>query len=96
MGFASVEDLFYDGDRLRSAIKSGERLTSFDWCRTVLSTEIAFASDLMGSGTDWKFTTGLADEESLRLLRQVQRKLPREVYEVIGENLGTRPPRGNA
>lgn len=93
MGFDSVAALFRESDRLIPAIESGQPLSALDWCRAVLATEIVFASNLMGSGHDWMFTTGLSDEESLNLLRKVQRKMPRDVYATIGNGLGTRPAR---
>jgi hypothetical protein len=46
-----------------------------DWARILLATEIVFASDLMGSGTEWRTTTGMTDEETINLLRGIQRKL---------------------
>ena len=36
-----------------------------------------FASDVVGSGLDWRITSGISDEESVGLLRGLQRKLPR-------------------
>ncbi len=42
-----------------------------------MSTEVVFASDVVGSGLDWPITTGITDEETIRLLRGLQRKLPR-------------------
>ena len=42
--------------------------------RAVL-TELVFASDLVGSGVDWATTTGFNDDETIRLLRSIQRKL---------------------
>lgn len=90
MGFADLDDLYSgEGERLWLAIGAEEALTAFDWCRILLATEIAFASNLIGAGRDWIFTAGLSDEDSLRLLRKVQRKMPREVYGVIGRQLGT-------
>lgn len=78
-----------DGERLLRSLEAGEPLTALDWCRAVLATEIVFASNLMGSGHDWMFTTGLSDERSIVLLRQIQRKLPSEVHSLIGTGFGT-------
>ena len=80
-GGDSVAELFRESDRLIPAVESGQPLSALDWCRVVLATEIVFASDLMGSGHDWMFTTGLSDEESLTLLRKIQRKMRRDVYD---------------
>ncbi|MFD2091298.1 hypothetical protein [Blastococcus deserti] len=51
-------------------------LTRRDWARALLATEIVFASNLVGSGLDWSSTTGLSDEETIALLRTLQRKIP--------------------
>jgi hypothetical protein len=77
MGFGSAEDLLTEGRRLRDFIRSGQPLSRRDWRRTLAATEIAFASDVFGSGWDWSITTGLSDEETIRLLRSLQRKIAR-------------------
>jgi len=89
MGFHSVQDLFDSGKRLRSAINSGEPLAASEWLRVLLATEIVFASNGIGSGLDWSITTGMSDEESLTLLRSVQRKLG-GVGNLLGLAFGTR------
>ncbi len=43
----------------------------------LLAVEIVFASDVVGSGLDWATTSGIPDEESIAILRRLQRKLPR-------------------
>lgn len=91
MGFLSVQDLLLDGKRLHDAVKAGHPLSSTDWFRVVLATEIAFASDLVGSGRDWSITTGVSDEQSLRTLRGIQRKLTQEIRRVSGSGVGTLP-----
>ncbi|MEM9204186.1 MAG: hypothetical protein AAGC53_21310, partial [Actinomycetota bacterium] len=35
-------------------------------------TEFVFISNVFGSGRDWHITTGFSDEDSIRLLREVQ------------------------
>lgn len=64
--------------------------------RVLLATEISFASDLVGSGHDWMFTTGLSDEETLGVVRRIQRKMPKEVYAVVGIGIGTSPKRSTS
>ncbi|MEU7874785.1 hypothetical protein [Dactylosporangium sp. NPDC049140] len=34
-------------------------------------------SDVVGSGLDWRFTSGFSDAETIEVLRGLQRKLPR-------------------
>ncbi|MEW2382598.1 hypothetical protein AB0873_11010 [Micromonospora sp. NPDC047707] len=78
MGFVSMEDLWRgEGRRLRAALDRGEPLTRSQWRKALLATEIVFASAVVGSGWDWSITTGLSDEETIKLLRVVQRKVAR-------------------
>jgi hypothetical protein len=92
MGFLDQADLFRQCDRIITELEADRPLLAFDWARTVLATEIVFASDLVGSGVEWSITTGLSDEDTVRTLRGLQRKLPGPVRAVIGSELGTRPP----
>jgi hypothetical protein len=75
MGFAGVEDLEVQARRLREALKDSIPLAAADWTRALAATEVAFASNVLGSGLDWSSTVGLSDETTIRLLRQLQRKL---------------------
>lgn len=75
MGFADVTDLLNKGRHLAAAIKNREPLTGHNWRRTLTATEIAFVSDVYGSGWDWSITSGLSDETTIRLLRAIQRKI---------------------
>ncbi|WP_433277622.1 hypothetical protein ACQPZA_01270 [Pseudonocardia xinjiangensis] len=78
MGFVSKEDLWRgEGRRLREALDHGEPLTRPQWWKALLATEIVFSSTVVGAGWDWTITTGLPDEETIKLLREVQRKLAR-------------------
>ena len=43
--------------------------------RSLLMTEVVFASDVVGSGMEWTITTGLTDQETIATLRGLQRKL---------------------
>ena len=92
MGFKDQDDLFRDGDRLVEALESREPMTPRDWARAILATEIVFVSNLVGSGCDWSITTGFSDADTLKTLREIQRKVPSTVYAVFGRELGTRPP----
>jgi hypothetical protein len=76
MGFLSSEDLWQGaGSQLQKALRRGEHLTRQDWQRTPLATEIVFASAVVGAGWDWSITTGLSDEQTIKLLRTIQRKV---------------------
>ncbi|MDT3395093.1 hypothetical protein RKE29_00195 [Streptomyces sp. B1866] len=90
MGFSSLAELLRESKRIRSALAQGEGLEPVDWARVLLATEVAFVSDVVGSGHDWSITTGFSDEEAVKILRSVQRKLARTVLPLIGHYLGTR------
>jgi hypothetical protein len=91
LGFGSVQSLLDETDRLVRALDSGQPLSRLDWLRVLLATEVVFASNTLGSGTDWSTTTGLADDETIQLLRAVQRTLTGKVVGLIGQGFGTRP-----
>jgi hypothetical protein len=75
IGFRDVADLLSEGHRIADDLLAGRSLTTSDWRRALLATEVVFVSDVLGSGIDWSITTGLKDDETLRMLRSVQRKL---------------------
>ncbi|MDR7166167.1 hypothetical protein J2X12_004221 [Pseudarthrobacter oxydans] len=75
MGFRDIKDLLKEGCRIGADISEGRPLTYADWHRALLATEIVFASDVVGSGVDCSTTTGLEDEETIRMLRSLQRKI---------------------
>lgn len=77
MGFQDREQLSTHVGRLMAALDAGEALTTEDWQRVLVATEVVFASDVFGSGLDWPITTGFTDVETVAHLRAVQRKLPR-------------------
>ncbi len=91
LGFEGLDDFDRERPRLKESIESNWPLSRLDWARVLLATEIVFASDVVGSGHDWVFTVGLSDDETLRFLRTIQRKLTGEVRPVLGRGLGTRP-----
>jgi hypothetical protein len=67
-------------------------MTREDWRRTLLATEIVFASDVVGAGTDWPVTTGLSDQETVAALRAIQKKIGRALYRA-GPTADKRPRR---
>ncbi|MGL5824757.1 MAG: hypothetical protein ACRCYU_08050 [Nocardioides sp.] len=77
MGFRSVADLVVEAFRLADVVHDGRPLPEADWVRVLFATEIAFASDVVGSGLDWTSTVGMSDVRTVQLLRSLQRKLPR-------------------
>lgn len=81
MGFSSGDRLPVEARTLRDRIDAGEALQPDDARRVLLAVEIVFASDVVGSSQDWRHTTGLSDEESIGLLRGIQRKAGRARYQ---------------
>ncbi|MFE4195600.1 hypothetical protein ACFRJ9_07030 [Paenarthrobacter sp. NPDC056912] len=75
MGFGGVDDLFAEGERIAAFIHAGRSLTKADWRRALLATEIVFVSSTVGAGLDWSIVTGYQDDETIRILRAIQRKL---------------------
>ena len=77
MGFTSAARMSSEAWELWERIEAGEALTATDWRQVLLAVEVVFASDVVGSGLDWRITSGISDEESIAVLRGLQRKLPR-------------------
>jgi hypothetical protein len=94
MGFRSVDDLFQQGQHLMDAIGEGDPLSRRDWTRVLVATEFVFSSLVFGAAWDWAIVA-LPDDESFRILRQVQRKLHEGRCLVGSHIIGTRPPRMN-
>ncbi|WP_299532822.1 hypothetical protein [uncultured Streptomyces sp.] len=92
MGFDGADDLQSRSVAIRSALLADEALDPLDWARALMSTELAFASDVVGSGYEWSTSTGWADDITIRVLRSIQLKLIRTVAPLVGSRLGTRPP----
>ena len=92
MGFDSIKDINVQAKRLFPAIRNGMPLSRLDWDRTLLATEIAFASSVIGAAGDWSIVTGVSDGDTLALLRQVQRKLNRGLLRAA-RSFGTRATR---
>ena len=75
MGFLGTNDFYAQRQRIRAVLADGDSLSMEDWRRALVATEIVFASDVVGSGLDWPTTTGLSDENTIRTLRGLQRKI---------------------
>jgi hypothetical protein len=77
MGFSGADSLSREAWALWERIEAGDALTAGECRQVLLAVEIVFASDVVGSGLDWRITSGIADEDSITILRGLQRKLPR-------------------
>ena len=77
MGFIDAAALPRDAWGLWEHIDRSSSLAAEDWRRVLLAVEVVFVSDVVGSGLDWRFTSGFSDAETIEVLRGLQRKLPR-------------------
>lgn len=75
LGLASWDEFGRLTVRLENAVAAGEALSSLDWARVLLLTEITWASNLIGAGLDFTTMTRFSDVEALHLLRGLQRKI---------------------
>jgi hypothetical protein len=62
-------------DRLRAAITAKEPLSDLDWARALFLAEVSWASNLVAAGLDFALVTSISDEEAVKLLRSIQRKI---------------------
>ncbi len=77
-------------ERLLPEMDARQPLSRLDWLRVLLATEVVFASDVMGSGSEWPITVGVSDADTILMLRGLQRKIGREVRRLVGKGFGTR------
>ena len=75
MGFESVEGLYREGERIAEQLRNGGMLSPADLARALIATEFVFASDYYGAGWDWENVTGFSDTDTIKRLREVQRKV---------------------
>ncbi len=76
LGFKDIDDLQVEGERIAHDIGAGRALTRRDWSRALLSAEVIFGSDLIGTGSEWTSIQGGTDAEWLGTLRRLRHKLP--------------------
>jgi len=75
MGFSGADDLCDQGQRLAIAIRAGRPLSGPDWVRALATAEIAFASDVLGTGLEWTVINGGQETHWFEVLRGLQTKL---------------------
>jgi hypothetical protein len=75
MGFASREEIHSEGKRIRATLAEGEPMSKRDWARALVATEFVFASYYYGAAGDWEAVTTWTDEQTLPVLRGLQRTL---------------------
>ena len=75
IGYRDTADLRAHRSSLLAEVKARRPLSRRDWRRLQIATEITFASQYYGAGSDWEICSTLDDATTIKLLRQVQRKL---------------------
>jgi hypothetical protein len=75
LGVSTADEFDNLLDRLRRAIWDRKPMSYLDWARAQLLVEMCWASDMIGSGTE--FTYSYRDELAAPLMRSIQRKLGR-------------------
>jgi hypothetical protein len=77
MGFVQLDAFGQDTIDLRRALECRAPLSRRDWQKILIATEIVFASDVVGAGLDWPIVTGFRGDQTIALLRGLQRQMPR-------------------
>ena len=76
IGFADVETMHADGQRIREALRNRRPLSKRDLQRALIATEIVWASNFYGAAFEWEIVAaGWDDQRTLETLRQLQRRL---------------------
>lgn len=75
IGYRDTAELRDHWKTLLDAVKARGPLAQRDWRRAQVATEITFAGGYYGAASDWEACSMLDDVTTIRLLRQVQRKL---------------------
>lgn len=91
IGFTSVHDSEEQRKRIELLLQEGNELLPIDWARALLTTEIAFISNAVGEGDEWGTITGIRDEQAIKTLRSIQRKLMRISLPLVRSGFGARP-----
>jgi hypothetical protein len=87
LGIAGSDEFASLTDRLGQAVRRGDPLSGLDWARALFLTELSFGSDLAGAGVEFSYVSH-SDEDGIKLLRSIQRKLSsRDRAEVLFSGL---------
>jgi hypothetical protein len=76
MGFTGVQDLTQQTSRILARLQADQPLTIRDWSRALFATELIFASDMLGTGSEWTVIHGGDDGEWIHVLRRLQSNIP--------------------
>jgi hypothetical protein len=75
LGFVDAADFNAERHRLGELLASRSELSPLDATRVLAAAEVVFASDVFGAGVEWETITGMSDAETIKVLRDIQRKL---------------------
>ena len=80
MGFHGLQDMEGECKRLAEAIRAKQPLSPEDWTRALAATEVAFASEVWGSGWDWAITQIMLEQRRRQALEgnSVGRMIPND------------------
>ena len=81
MGFRDVADLDERSPGLLQRLKEHQPLTGQELQQLLAATELAFVNDRWGSGLDWEMVSSLGDQQTITVLRSLQRKLSRTQHD---------------
>ena len=76
IGFAGLDGLLEQGERIAEAIYRGEAVSRRDWSRAMFSAEVIFASDVVGTGSEFTVIQGGTNAHWIGVLRDLQTKVP--------------------
>lgn len=75
MGFDDEAGFVKETLRLRDHISMRRPLSRADWTRVLVAAEVSYVSQVLGAGGEWTTITSIADDDAIRILRGIQRKL---------------------
>jgi hypothetical protein len=75
IGFTDLEDLSDQGERIAEAIYEGEAVSRRDWSRAMFAAEVCFASEVLGTGSEFTVIHAGTDAHWIGVLRALQRKI---------------------
>jgi hypothetical protein len=75
LGYADAQEMRRGLDEIEHGLRTAEPLARRDWKRSLIAAEVSFGSDTFGAGVEWETVTGRDEGESLKRLRELQRKL---------------------
>jgi hypothetical protein len=76
MGFSDSNHILNEAPRIARAIADGQALSVRDWTRSLIATEFAYTSAVLGAGNEWTTIHAGSDEHWINVLRRLQQLVP--------------------